>query len=279
MEPETISKNGASLKSLMSKDNFFKKILIGLAIIPTVVWAQNDELDFTLIQQNDTIFISGKTTPENKIEYNNDSYSERGASVYYSWNSGDGNKLVCKKDDDKVTYDMRQYGIAEPQDIFKLMKSKVLVVREGVKTIREGAFFCFQFVVVVIPASVTNIDAKAFYNCNNIASYNVDAKNKNYSSIDGILYNGDTTTLIICPNGKVGSCRIPASVTEFEKNSFFNRQLKDVYVSWEKPPIVSTSYFGVSSNKIKTLHIPNGTKQSYKNAGWGKFFKNINEEK
>jgi hypothetical protein len=51
---------------------------------------------------------------------------------------------------------------------------------------------------------------------------NVSSDNTAYSSLDGVLYNKDITTLILCPQGKTGAVTIPNSVTSIENYAFWN---------------------------------------------------------
>ncbi|MDE6288272.1 MAG: leucine-rich repeat domain-containing protein [Muribaculaceae bacterium] len=83
----------------------------------------------------------------------------------------------------------------------------------AVTSIEEFAFYGFyRFSTVNIPASVTTIGDAAFASCTNMTAFNVDANNKNYRSIDGVLYDRDITELIQCPAGLPGNFNIPNSV-------------------------------------------------------------------
>ncbi|MDR1347145.1 MAG: leucine-rich repeat domain-containing protein [Prevotellaceae bacterium] len=214
------------------------------------------EISFSIQSRNDTIFVSGEMTPENKVEYGN----------------GEIN----------ISFDMTQYGVSpgSVDDFIKLTRQKsVLAISEGFKTIREGAFYRFSIIAVLIPASVTEIDERAFYSCDDIVAYSVDAGNKNYSSVDGLLYDRDKTVLLSCPNGKEGKCTIPESVVEIKKRAIFNCTLSDLFVQWKNPPTADSNVFGVGKCKIGKLHIPPGTKKAYNAAGWTKYFKKVVEEK
>ena len=72
---------------------------------------------------------------------------------------------------------------------------------------------------VTIPNSVTSIGTTALTGCA-LTAINVDTNNSLYSSIDGILYDKDITTLIQCPSGKAGSVTIPDSVTSIGNSAF-----------------------------------------------------------
>ncbi|AKB34206.1 Chitin binding protein [Methanosarcina siciliae HI350] len=70
-----------------------------------------------------------------------------------------------------------------------------------------------------IPDSVTSIGTTALIGCA-LTAIDVDTDNSVYSSIDGILYDKDITTLIQCPSGKTGSVTIPDSVTTIGSSAF-----------------------------------------------------------
>ncbi len=81
----------------------------------------------------------------------------------------------------------------------------------------DGAFGgCTSLTGVTIPMSVTNIGTGAFRVCTSLKTITVDALNPVYSSLDGVLFDKNQTTLIQCPGGKAGSYTIPSSVTSIE---------------------------------------------------------------
>ena len=84
---------------------------------------------------------------------------------------------------------------------------------------------CTALPEINIPASVETIDIMAFADCAALTAINVDANNPNYCSIDGVLYNKDVTELIICPRGKVGTCKVPHTVTKIGMYAFANCSL------------------------------------------------------
>ncbi len=81
----------------------------------------------------------------------------------------------------------------------------------------DGAFGgCTSLTSVTIPSSVTNIANGAFEGCTSLKAFTVDALNPVYSSVDGVLFDKNQTTLIQCPGGKAGSYTVPNSVTSIE---------------------------------------------------------------
>jgi hypothetical protein len=83
---------------------------------------------------------------------------------------------------------------------------------------------------VTIPDSVTNIGELAFFNCADLSAITVDTNNPTYSSVNGVLFNKDQTTLIECPAGKTGSYTVPSTVTGIEGSAFVGCGLTNVTI-------------------------------------------------
>ena len=73
---------------------------------------------------------------------------------------------------------------------------------------------------ILIPSSVTNISIGAFDQCFSLTRIEVNEASKDFSSIDGVLYNKDRTILLKCPSNRSGSVTIPNSVTSIESFAF-----------------------------------------------------------
>lgn len=73
---------------------------------------------------------------------------------------------------------------------------------------------------ISIPASVTNIGFDVFFGCTNLTNITVDAFSPNHSSVDGILFNKDQSTLLAFPSGKAGGYSIPTNVTSIARDAF-----------------------------------------------------------
>jgi hypothetical protein len=88
-----------------------------------------------------------------------------------------------------------------------------LTIPEGVTTIGYRAFArMYALQSVSIPASVTSIGTYGFFGGTSNTGITVHPDNPNFSSLDGVLYNKDKTTLIQYPCGKAGALVIPATV-------------------------------------------------------------------
>jgi hypothetical protein len=77
---------------------------------------------------------------------------------------------------------------------------------------------CLALTAITIPASVTTIGATPF--SGNPTNVTVEPGNQNYSSLNGILYTKDQTTLIGAPISYVGACDMPSTVTAISASAF-----------------------------------------------------------
>ena len=107
-----------------------------------------------------------------------------------------------------------------------------VTIPQGVLRLGSYVFSsCYSLTNVTIPASVTSIGAEAFNDDSQLAAITVDLLNPNYSSLAGVLFNKNQTTLIQCPGGKNGDYSIPPGVTNLADSAFYNcRQLTRITI-------------------------------------------------
>ena len=84
----------------------------------------------------------------------------------------------------------------------------------------EGFGFCFDLTNITIPASVMGIGPDTFINCYNLPAIMVAAGNPAFSSVGGVLFDKNETTLLECPTGLAGSYAIPNGVTTIGTDAF-----------------------------------------------------------
>ncbi len=118
-----------------------------------------------------------------------------------------------------ITYTVTEIGRSAFQSCSRLTR---ITIPDSVTNIGSYAFEdCSSLTSITIPNSVTSIGSRAFNGCSSLTSINVDSNNSNFSSINGVLFNKNQTSLIRYPIGKNGaSYTIPDSVTSMDSNAF-----------------------------------------------------------
>jgi len=125
----------------------------------------------------------------------------------------------------KVNLDLSQTTelTSIPSFTFKYCsKLSGITIPDTVTSIGSSTFdHCTSLSSVTIPDSVTSIGNGAFGICTSLTAISVDSDNANYSIIDGVLFNKDTTAIIIYPAGKQSAAyTIPDSVTSIGQYAF-----------------------------------------------------------
>lgn len=96
-----------------------------------------------------------------------------------------------------------------------------VVIADSVTKINYNTFSrCESLKEVIISKSVESIGACAFLGCMNLANIDVDSNNKKFSSIGGVLFSKDKTTLVIFPRGRNGKYIIPNGVINVGDEAF-----------------------------------------------------------
>lgn len=96
-----------------------------------------------------------------------------------------------------------------------------VTIPDNVTQIGDSAFSqCSHLASVSFPASLTSIGTGAFSRCERFAAYTVDPGNSDFSSLQGILFNKDKSTLIDCPTTKGGNYSIPSTVSHIADFAF-----------------------------------------------------------
>ncbi|MDY6391708.1 MAG: leucine-rich repeat domain-containing protein [Bacilli bacterium] len=94
-------------------------------------------------------------------------------------------------------------------------------ILDSVLLIKSNAFEgCEKLNSVTIPASVRNIAEYAFDGCASLTAFYVDPENREFSSVDGVLFNQQKSTLLLCPNGKEGAYIVPSTVEKIDDGAF-----------------------------------------------------------
>ena len=145
--------------------------------------------------------------------------------------------------DDEICGGFQIVSVGEAAFLFCNNISSVAVPR-GVTSIGEGAFHncreladvtipesvieidcwafcgCDKLTNVVIPSSVAKIGAQAFALCGNLQRISVSENNRDYCSVDGVVFSKDKTRIVAFPAGRSGAYEIPGGVTSVDDGAF-----------------------------------------------------------
>ena len=134
-----------------------------------------------------------------------------------------------------------------------------ITIPNSVTSIGSSAFYwCTSLTSITIPDSVTSIGNWAFSGCSSLTAINVATGNKNYTSVNGVLFNKDKTELICYPAGKTGkSYTIPDGVTEIGERAFYGcASLTSITIPDGVTEIGERAFYGCAS--LTSITIPDG---------------------
>ena len=126
-----------------------------------------------------------------------------------------------------------------------LHSNKGFILPEGLIYLGDSAFYsAFKESYVVIPESLITIEDNAFANCN-VEEFRVNENNKNYKSVDGVLYDKNITTLINYPalkNSKI--FEIPNTIKTIKQDAIeVTNNLEKIIIPKDTTTIEEKSIF------------------------------------
>ncbi|HOR85042.1 MAG TPA: leucine-rich repeat protein [Bacillota bacterium] len=144
---------------------------------------------------------------------------------------------------------------------------KAITLSSNLIDIADYAFeFCTSLESITIPASVKNIGLAAFARCTSLTAIKTDATNPYFSTISGVLFNKNGSTLVSYPAGqKASSYTIPNGTTTIGPYAFTWCSNLTTAVIPSSVTIISESAFD-SCRKLTSITIPNTVKSIGKSA-------------
>ena len=139
-----------------------------------------------------------------------------------------------------------------------------ITIPNSVTSIERNAFEgCTSLTSITIPDSVTSIEKNAFEGCTSLTTLNVATANKNYVSVNGVLFNKDKTVLICYPAGKKDkSYNIPSGVKGISDRAFDScTNLKNVKIPDSMTQISEHAFQNCTS--LTNVMIPVSVKDIY----------------
>lgn len=138
-----------------------------------------------------------------------------------------------------------------------------IIINNGITRIYDWSFYdCNSVTSISIPSSVEAIGYCAFASCDKLTNISVSKDNKNYCSIDGIVYTKNATELTACPAGKSGSVSIKDGVESINDGAFRDcSKLTSVSIPNSVKSIGFVAFWGCS--KLTSVSIPPSVEHIY----------------
>ena len=125
---------------------------------------------------------------------------------------------------------------------------------------------CLSLSSITISDNVKKIGLAVFDRCENLITVEVDEKNLQYTSLSGILFNKDQSTLLLYPAGKLeSSYTIPSTVTDIGANAFSSCYNLTSIIIPNSVKSIGENAFSFCENLI-SIKIPNSIKTIGKSA-------------
>ena len=236
-------------------------LFCALFLYTALTWGQTWNLSETMtaILDNNVMTISTTLEAEDMPErpWTNDECSlihslviEEGVTSIGSWAFAHGANLTSVTIANSVTF-IDSYGFYNCYNLPRI------TLPEGVTTLEHAAFkLCGSLTEIEISSSVSSIKGEMFTLCGKLEDIRVHKDNANFSSVDGILYNKDKTTVIIYPEGKNDATfEIPGTVATIYNGAFGNSRLETISIPRSVTTIEINAF--AYSAQLTSLTIPN----------------------
>lgn len=161
-------------------------------------------------------FVDCISLKEIIVEESNTTYASNNGILYR------GKQLICCPSKKEGSIEILKGTTMIGENAFANCSSmSAVTLPDEITSIGTEAFWgCSGLESITIPKNVSAVGdgedylcfASAFIGCSNMKAVYVDKANRAYSSIDGIVYNYDMTTLLYCPGGHVGDMVIPEGI-------------------------------------------------------------------
>ncbi len=196
------------------------------------------------------------------------------SSDYMQTPSGDASAELPPTDSD-VTEPKVGFYIDENQMICNFYDGNenvqdgyLILPAEGCVGIRSGAFTSYFGVIteLFIPSNITQIERSAFVGMDGLEWLDVDSKNTQVQSIDGILYDSGMQEMIAYPTARTGGYSMPSTITTVWTQAFYNTALSKIdlldcgYVQFE------ADAFGPNRGAGLTIRVPAQYEADYRTA-------------
>ena len=135
-----------------------------------------------------------------------------------------------------------------------------VTIPNSVTSIAGSAFASTGLTTVTIPGGVTTIGTFVFDQCNELKRIEVAAESTTFTSVDGVLFSADKSTLVYCPNGRSGTYAVPDGVTTIGATAFAHCALLEGVSLPAGVTRIEASAFQ-DCNHLKAFTLPQGVEE------------------
>ena len=123
---------------------------------------------------------------------------------------------------------------------------KYINIPESISSIGDYAFYdCSALTYINLSSNIVSIGSFAFSYCASMTSINIEKDNKNYLSIDGVLFDKSVTKLICYPDGKNESAyTIPNGVVYIDNGAFGSSSIESITIPRSVLHINYAAFYG-----------------------------------
>lgn len=143
-------------------------------------------------------------------------------------------------------------------------KLEVLEINDNFTSMPFYLYNCSQLKTLILGAGITDIDRWMLTDLPLLESVEVSEKNGSYASIDGVIYNKDLTSLMLCPRAHQGELTIPSTVTTFGYCCFRRSDIETISFP-EQLYAIDNCAFSECEN-LKTVTFTGGIQYVYSEA-------------
>lgn len=136
------------------------------------------------------------------------------------------------------------------EDAFEACDSLTnIILPDGLVTIGDAAFEgCSSLKTITLPAALKKISDGTFCACFSLTNITVSTQNNYFSSVDGVLFNKQKTTLITYPTGKnQTSYTVPESTDSIGDNAFYYSSLRNIILPESLEEIGNKAFYHCES--------------------------------
>lgn len=142
-------------------------------------------------------------------------------------------------------------------------------LHETLSDIGVRAFEGTAVKTIELGKNVNSIGKDVFLNNKVFEGFTVVDKNKDYSTVDGVLYNKDGNSIIMFPAGKTGTFQLPQGVSEIREGAFKNSAITEINIPQDSAlDTIGNNAF--ESAKITSISLPEAVtvinSETFKNA-------------